>query len=307
MKGLTAASVVVSALLAGGTAQATENGNPQYPLGVNTVAAGFLPAEGTLQLFNYSLANSAGEYKGANGENVIPDFDLSVQANVARFLYTVPVDLGYFRYTTGVVIPVVHARAKAFGHKSSDTGVGNIIVENYLGHVSKDYKLAWYFGMDTFLPTGPYDPTKATNVGANYYTFAPMASASYMPTPRLEFNASVYLEINTKNKATAYRSGTDVDFDYSANFRPFMEKLPALQVGLNGYVYKQLADDELEGQKIGNRGQALAIGPQVRYDFSRTSGIVFKYQHEFAVRNRPAGDRFWLQFTVPLAGRRAGQ
>nr|WP_254603550.1 hypothetical protein [Burkholderia lata] len=30
------------------------------------------------------------------------------------------------------------------------------------------------------------------------------------------------------------------------------------------------------------------------------SGVVVKYQHEFAVRNRPQGNKLWVQFSFPL-------
>jgi len=30
---------------------------------------------------------------------------------------------------------------------------------------------------------------------------------------------------------------------------------------------------------------------------------VVKYQHEFAVQNRPAGEQIWFQFAVPLTGK----
>ncbi|WP_199901707.1 transporter, partial [Herbaspirillum sp. B65] len=50
----------------------------------------------------------------------------------------------------------------------------------------------------------------------------------------------------------------------------------------------------------GFRGQAMGIGPQIRWDWTPGSAVTFKYQREFSVRNRPQGDRFWLQVSVPF-------
>jgi hypothetical protein len=76
-----------------------------------------------------------------------------------------------------------------------------------------------------------------------------------------------------------------------------------VQLGVQGYLLKQFSDDTVNGEPVpggGFRGQAVAIGPQLRYMWSQTSGIVFKYQHEFAVRNRPQGDKVWMELSFPL-------
>ncbi|MFM0757314.1 transporter [Paraburkholderia strydomiana] len=44
----------------------------------------------------------------------------------------------------------------------------------------------------------------------------------------------------------------------------------------------------------------MAIGPQIRYMWSQAAGIVFKYQHELAVRNRPQGERMWMELSFSL-------
>lgn len=77
---------------------------------------------------------------------------------------------------------------------------------------------------------------------------------------------------------------------------------PAWQVGANGYLYKQVTDDKLNGVTVagGNRGQVAAIGPFVRYHPSRDWGVTLKLQHEGMVENRTAGTRVFLQFALKL-------
>ena len=73
---------------------------------------------------------------------------------------------------------------------------------------------------------------------------------------------------------------------------------PFTRLGFSGYIYKQLTDDRLNGVAVagGNRGQALAIGPSLRYRYSKDFGITLKWQTEFNVENRAIGNRFYVQF-----------
>ncbi len=76
-----------------------------------------------------------------------------------------------------------------------------------------------------------------------------------------------------------------------------------VQLGVQGTFLKQFTDDTQDGVKVGSdgfRGQTVAIGPQLRDMWGPASGVVVKYQHAFAVRNRPRGDKLWMQFSFPL-------
>ncbi|WP_205783385.1 hypothetical protein [Burkholderia sp. Ac-20344] len=48
----------------------------------------------------------------------------------------------------------------------------------------------------------------------------------------------------------------------------------------------------MEGSRPLNAGR--------RHGVAQTSGVVVKYPHEFAVRNRPQGDKLWVRFSFPL-------
>ena len=79
-----------------------------------------------------------------------------------------------------------------------------------------------------------------------------------------------------------------------------MERLPGLQLGLNGYAFTQWPDDSQDGARVGdgNRGRVFAVGPQIRYDIGQ-GGLLAKWQHEAGAQNRPAGNRIWFQFSFP--------
>ena len=109
--------------------------------------------------------------------------------------------------------------------------------------------------------------------------------------------SSVYL-YNWTNTRTHYQSGQEINVDYGVGYHV----TPALQLGASGYLYKQVTDDRLNGQAVagGNRGQALAIGPFVRWHPSDRWGVTFKWQAEASVRNRAEGNRFFLQIALQL-------
>jgi len=155
-------------------------------------------------------------------------------------------------------------------------------------------------GFDVSLPTGRYSKDTLVTPGFNYTTVAPQFALTWLFTKELEFSLLSTLGFNSKNGATQYESGDYFDVDYSMGYRP-IPSIPAIQISIVGYFFEQFTDDKLNGNRFldGHRGRAFAIGPQVRYQFAR-GGITLKWQHESAVKNRPQGERFQLQFAVPF-------
>jgi hypothetical protein len=100
-------------------------------------------------------------------------------------------------------------------------------------------------------------------------------------------------DFNTKNSDSGYLSGQEFHFDYTLG-----KKFGPLSVGVGGYYYKQITDDELNGEKVepdGFKGQAIAAGPQIKYDW-RNISLTLKYLTEFEVENRPEGNDLWFKF-----------
>jgi hypothetical protein len=286
-----------------GSAQATENGTQHYPIGVNTIADGNLPPPGMLQLLSYAQVADSPAVVDSSGHKVVPNFDLGVDAEALRFLYTFKPAIGPWHYTAGFVQPFVNLDLDVMGTKGHDFNLGDLDIQNYLGYVSPDHKVFYSFGIDTYVPTGHYNKSALINTGSNYYTIAPNLNLTYNPSPKWELTATLFSEFNTTNKADDYHSGDDVDVDYGVTYRPFAQ-MPNFGLGPQGYFYKQVTNDRLSGATVspdGNRGQEFAVGPQLRYDIP-FGAFVLKYQQEYNVENRPRGDKVWFQFAIPLYG-----
>ncbi|WP_187494235.1 SphA family protein, partial [Pantoea agglomerans] len=128
--------------------------------------------------------------------------------------------------------------------------------------------------------------SRIANPGVNTYAFLPYLSTTWFPGRDWEISTTTLLEMNSPNHATHYHSGAVAVLDYLIGYSIDRR----VQVGVQGTFLKQFTDDTQDGVKVGTdgfRGQTVAIGPQLRYMWGPASGVVVKYQHEFAVRNRP--------------------
>ena len=297
---------LIASLVAATPAVASENGNQHFPIGVLSANSGTPPPEGMLQLQNYMLYQNADSIVGANGAKEPVPFKLDIAVNAPRFLYTWKGDLfAGLHYTTALVVPLVHLNLDVAGAHGHDTMIGDIDVGNYLGKTTKDGKVSFIFGFETYLPTGHYNQGALINTGSNFWTFAPSGGITYRPTKRLELTAWGITEINTTNNATHYHSGSDADVDFGSTWRPFHSgALNNLGVGVQGYYYKQYGNDTVNGvlHDNGYKGQEFGLGPQIRFNWP-FGGVLIKYQHAMAVENRPRGDKFWLEFALPLFGK----
>jgi hypothetical protein len=101
-------------------------------------------------------------------------------------------------------------------------------------------------------------------------------------------------DINTENDDTKYRSGQEFHVDYTVGYHIGKE----WAVGIGGYYYYQTTEDEDHGSKVGSdgfEGRVFAVGPQVQYNY-RNMSFTAKWQPEFEARNKPEGNKFWLNF-----------
>jgi hypothetical protein len=270
---------------------ATEGGGGAYPHGAEDFMSGAVPPPGTYFL-NYLNYYSANKFRDGKGDSAVPNFDLKVTANVFRFLHVTKTQIlgGYWGFH--VFLPVVNVDVTLPVGSQSKTGIGDIIVDPFiLSWHSKN----WHFatGLDIYIPTGDFDRNRLANVGRNYWTFEPIFAFTYLSDNGFEVSSKFMYDFNTKNTDTNYRSGQEFHFDYTVG-----KKFDNISLGVGGYYYKQITDDKLNGQKVmpdGNKGQAFAIGPQLKYDHKNMS-FILKYQKEMSVENRPDGDKFWFKF-----------
>ena len=294
---LTTAIAVVAA-----PALATEGGGNTYPIGVNTVLSGVLPPPGETRYFDYAQHYEADELDNGNGQSRIPGFWVEAYVNAARPLHTWRETLGPFSVTSVIVVPLVDIKLKVGAREKAISGVGDIDLQPaLLAWKNKQKTLFFSFGPGVYVPTGLYSATRLVNTGRNQVVYFGQANMTWFVTPRLEFSVGNTIEAAAVNQTTHYKSGGDITTDYELTYTP-AQNLSWIHLGVNGYAYKQFESDSIRGIPVvgGNEGQVIAVGPTGRFEFGRY-GFVVKWDHEFAVENRPRGERVWFQFTVPLS------
>jgi len=164
-------------------------------------------------------------------------------------------------------------------------------VHNYITYVMGD------------VPVGAYDSTRLSNIGIGHSGIDAGAGYTYLnPQTGHEFSGVLGFTYNYTNQSTQYQNGVDMHFDWGAS--QFLTK--QLQVGLVGYVYRELGCDSGSGDRVGCfQSQVVGIGPQVGFIIPLTTAVQgylnIKGYKEFAAQNRPDGWNTWVTFVISPA------
>jgi hypothetical protein len=295
------AAAGLAALVFAAGAQATEFGGGHYVNGAEDFMAGALPPPGTY-FINYLAYYSADRFNDKNGGKQFADFDLNVVGNNLRFVHVTNHKVLGANWGMQLFVPLMYQDverriASGFPEESDETfGLYDIIIDPILlGWHSKN----WHFvaGLDIYVPIGKYDEPDpgelVANPGRNYWTFEPAVAFTYLSDGGFEVSAKFMYDFNTENEDTDYKSGQEFHLDYTVGYHTGPWSL-----GVGGYYYKQTTSDSGRGVPdfLGDfKGQAIAVGPQVKYDY-RNMSFTLKYQTETEVENRPEGDILWAKF-----------
>ncbi|MEO5753093.1 MAG: transporter [Chthoniobacterales bacterium] len=282
---------------------ATEGGGTSKALGVDNVLAGMMPPPG-LNLTNFLAFYTASHTLDSSGNDRpnLSNFDLFVTAETLRLRYVLPgvtllganieTRFGFNAVTDINVSFDVHTPRGTFHLQDDTTNVGDSLFGLILGWHSKYFHQM--LGPEVFIPTGRFSAAALANTGRGYWSVGPSYWFTWTPLAKLEISGSLIYLINFENPDSHYASGDELSLDYLIGYWLTRD----LQFGLNGYAYKQVADDEVRGHVVGdgNRGQVVAFGPMLRWHpHDARWGVVFKWQHEEAVENRASGERFLFQ------------
>jgi hypothetical protein len=301
VKTFVAVAALFAAFIAGGPAHATEGGGGAYPNGAEDFMSGAVPPPGNY-VINYFDYYASGKFADNNGDNAIPGFKLKVAADVLRFIHITDKQiLGGF-WGVHLFVPLMYVDVKTSTPLGNDSraSLGDIIVDPFiLSWHGKNWHAAT--GIDIYIPTGEYDRKHLANLSRNYWTFEPIIAGTYITDSGFEVSGKFMYDFNTRNSkaslltppgANTYLSGQEVHVDYAVG-----QKISNFTLGMAGYYYQQVTDDEMNGTKVhDNKGRVAAFGPAVKYDYKNMS-FSLKYLFETAAENRPEGDNLWFKFT----------
>ncbi|MCF8501939.1 MAG: transporter, partial [Rhodospirillum sp.] len=268
-----------------------KEGTDQYPQGAEGFMAGALPPPG-FYLLGYGV-DYRGDLVDGQGDKVITPTgeSISVRANAvaARVLYMSDFQFLGGNWGAHMVIPVFDVTMEAGSASQHKTGLGDITFDPFiLAWHWKDWHLAT--GLDITAPTGRYDAGDLANIGANYWSFEPLVTATYRNEDGWEASAKLMYNIKTENTATNYQSGDEFHMDYA-----LVKNFEDWSVGLGGYFVHQIQRDEVNGVEVADSiRQTFAIGPQIQYRYQNMA-FSAKWQNEVYSRNTFDGNRFNLK------------
>lgn len=281
---------VVTLLLTGAPVYAVQPGGPHYVGGNEDFMAGALPPPGMYPI-SYGVYYTANKLRNNNGDAVPVDFKLDVYAYAFRFVHVTKMKLLGADVAWHAIVPLVDQKMQIGGTSYKSTGLGDIeFAPLILGwHFSKNMHLIGT--VDFMAPTGSFDKTDPSSIGLNYWTIAPILAATYISDGGFEVSGKFQYFFNTKNKDIDYTSGNEFLCDYMVG-----QHIGNWNVGVNGFIYKQITDDEVAGVKVNdNLAQNFSAGPAIQYNY-KNMFFNAKYQWDTSVRNLQEGQKLWLKF-----------
>lgn len=286
----------VLSTLGASSAFATEGGGSIYPNGVENYMAGALPPPGLYGIV-YGNAYRADRVNDANGNNLnIPGFKVAANVVAPRLVWVPGTKLFGGDLVVHAIAPIVNLKVEAGGASQSKSGLGDMTVGVGTGiHYSPSVHAV--YAIDMMLPTGGYTQGDLANIGRNYRSIEPVVAMSHIDPKGFNGDFKAGYLVNSRNDATGVTSGHEFHSDYSAGWGLGNGWV----VGVGGYVYQQVSDDELNGQSVsGSKGKAFAIGPSVKFDSGKGWFVTAKWQKEMAVENRAQGSALWVKAVFPL-------
>jgi len=311
--------LILAALLMPFGGQAMAGGSQSYPNGAEAFLAGAVPPPG-FYFLNYMYYYNADTMKDDNGDDIAAFDDVSVLANVFRFLWSSETQILGGNYCMHAFIPVLNTDLNfnvpvGPGNTRSydNTDVPYIIFSPFI--------LSWHLQegklhlvtslVDVYVPTGQDDGNMAT-VGRNFWTIEPVVGITYMLND-WEFSAKIMYDFSTSQDDFATVYGFNVDRDpgqeLHADYSISYAVTPSLRLGVNGYYYTQTTDDsydinssipapvqELLRADEGMHSEVFAVGPGIWYNH-KNMFFSLRNQWEMAAKNKTEGYNIWAKFT----------
>lgn len=275
---------------------ATEGGTSMYPNGTEGYMLGALPPPGVYGMV-YGNHYSADRVNDNSGNNLnIPGFKVTANVVAGRLAWVPGTKVIGGDLVAHAILPVVNLKVNVPGANQSKTGIGDITTGLGVGfHHSRN--LHSVVALDLFLPTGSYTQGAIANIGKNHWGFEPVYAVSYIDPNGFNGDIKLGYTINGRNKDTDYTSGNEFHFDYAAGWGLGN----GWTVGVGGYYYKQVTSDKQAGATVANnKGSAMSMGPNIKYDSGKGWFTTVKWEQEFGVKNRAQGHALWVKAAFPF-------
>ncbi|SDW84904.1 Uncharacterized conserved protein [Lutibacter oricola] len=266
-----------------------------YTPGVQGLKVASLPPPG----FYYIMHNvyyTADTYYDGNGDKAPIDFDITVFANVHRFLYVWEDVIFGANYGVHVLVPTTYTDISIsdFGVNDNKFGVGDIVIEPLILSWNKQ-KFDAIVALAAIAPTGSYDVNEAASPGKSFWSTMLTFGGTYYFNESKSWHASILnrYEIHGEKKDFDVTPGDDLTFEWGIGKTIVSDQIWG--VGVGGYAHWQLTEDKgndvLYDSSV--KDKVFAIGPEVTCYIPKAKlNLELRGQFEFGAVDRPQGTKF---------------
>jgi len=168
--------------------------------------------------------------------------------------------------------------------------------------------LAWVRGNDNWMayltgdiPLGAYQSNRLANLGIGHGAVDAGGGYTYFNDKTgLEFSGVLGVTYNRENTHTHYRNGIDSHLDWAVS--TFLSE--TWELGIVGYIYRQLTGDSGSGDRLGAfKSRVAAVGPEVGYAFTfqgQPASLNVRGYWEFGAQHRVEGYALFAALSLPL-------
>ncbi len=313
---LTISLGMMTALNPGG---AVAGGSATYPNGAEAFMVGAAPPPG-MTLVNYAYFYSADDLNDSSGDDSDKLDNITVWADVLRMIWISKKQIlganygqHLFLLMTDVDLDLKQPAGLKLKKSYHSTDSPYVIWSPFL--------LTWHLMegrfhlvldlADIYIPLYNYNRDNFATMGRNFWTFEPVIAMTWLPTPKWEFSAKFMYDISTTQED--YVPGPPVRIDrtpgdeFHFDFNSSYAVAPGLRVGLSGYYYRQVTNDEyhhIERQPAplqpvlealeGEQSQVWALGPGIWYQHKNVIASL-RSQWEFEAKNKTEGFNVWAK------------
>jgi len=150
------------------------------------------------------------------------------------------------------------------------------------------------FGPNIWAPTGAYTRIIPLALVSITGRLPPEMALTWFPQPAWEVSADMFTQFNSTNRATEYHSGKRFQSQFFAGMAATRGYIKTPNWGFQVLI-SSWADDTSHGVVVPTtEGACWGSVPRSACYFIPHGRVVLKWEHEFDVRNRPAGNRLWI-------------
>ena len=298
---------------------ATAGGGKAYPNGAEAFMVGAMPPPG-LTFINYAYYGHAGKKKDDHGDEMHIMDNADVAGDIVRLIW-----ISKYRLLGGN-----YGQHAFFGMINQDFDfhipVGPKLKTHYhdfnaLYVIYSPLLIGWHLqegklhlaisGSDIYIPFYNEDKGNLASVSRNFWTFEPVLAVTYLPIPPLELSAKFMYDFNTYQRnyvsGIPFMVNRDPGQEFHFDFNVSWGIADNWRAGINGYFYAQTTSDDYDNIEDApaplrpalkaeeeNKSRAIALGPGIMYKHKNIMATL-RYQHEFAVRNKPELQNVWFK------------